>query len=78
MARDIDYAATAVKKAVVEKYGRANDLDELDSSQTSGRSLSAMKDDRQKGRDTNCWRPFAMWMITLACGRYCWETPNPR
>ncbi len=30
MARDIDYAATAVKKAVVEKYGRANDLDALD------------------------------------------------
>ena len=29
MARDIDYAATAVKKAIVEKFGRDNDLDGL-------------------------------------------------
>jgi hypothetical protein len=30
VARDIDYAATAVKKAVVEKYGKAIDLNDLD------------------------------------------------
>jgi hypothetical protein len=29
MARDIDYAATAVKNAVLEKYGSANSLDDL-------------------------------------------------
>jgi len=29
MARDIDYAATAVNRAIVEKYGRANDLQHL-------------------------------------------------
>ena len=29
MARDIDYAATAVKTAIVEKFGRQNDLAEL-------------------------------------------------
>lgn len=30
MARDIDYAATAVKKALVEKFGGKNDLWALD------------------------------------------------
>jgi hypothetical protein len=30
MARDIDYAATAVKTAILEKFGRHNVLDELD------------------------------------------------
>jgi hypothetical protein len=29
MARDIDYAATAVKTAIVEKFGRKNDLQAL-------------------------------------------------
>ena len=29
MARDIDYAATAVKTAILEKFGRKNDLQEL-------------------------------------------------
>ena len=29
MARDIDYAATAVKAAIVEKYGRATSLENL-------------------------------------------------
>ena len=29
MLRDIDYAATAVKKAIVEKFGRKNSLDDL-------------------------------------------------
>lgn len=29
MARDIDYAATAVQTALVEKYGRKNALDDL-------------------------------------------------
>jgi hypothetical protein len=29
MARDIDYAAIAVRKAIVEKFGRQNDLHEL-------------------------------------------------
>ena len=29
MARDIDYAATAVKKAIVEKFGRKNELQNL-------------------------------------------------
>ena len=29
MARDIDYAATAVRTAIVEKFGRANALDDL-------------------------------------------------
>ena len=30
MARDIDYAATAVKSAIVEKFGRATDLQRMD------------------------------------------------
>lgn len=30
MARDIDYAATAVKTAIVEKFGRQNELEDLD------------------------------------------------
>ncbi len=29
MARDIDYAATAVNKAIVEKFGRRHALDDL-------------------------------------------------
>lgn len=29
MARDIDYAATAVNRAIVEKFGRSNDLQHL-------------------------------------------------
>lgn len=29
MARDIDYAAAAVNRAIVEKFGRANDLNGL-------------------------------------------------
>jgi len=29
MARDIDYAATAVNRAIVERFGRANDLQHL-------------------------------------------------
>ncbi len=29
MARDIDYAAAAVNRAIVEKFGRANDLKDL-------------------------------------------------
>jgi hypothetical protein len=29
MARDIDYAATAVNRAIVEKFGSANDLQSL-------------------------------------------------
>ena len=29
MARDIDYAAIAVRTAIVEKFGRANDLADL-------------------------------------------------
>ena len=29
MARDIDYAATAVKKSILEKFARQNDLQEL-------------------------------------------------
>ena len=29
MARDIDYAATAVHRAIVEKYGRKSDLQNL-------------------------------------------------
>ena len=29
MARDIDYAATAVKSAIVEKFGRSSDLQRL-------------------------------------------------
>jgi hypothetical protein len=29
MLRDIDYAATAVKTAIVEKFGRQNALDDL-------------------------------------------------
>ena len=30
MARDIDYAATAVKTAIMEKFGRKNELQELE------------------------------------------------
>jgi len=30
MARDIDYAAVAVKKAIVEKFGRHSDLQNLE------------------------------------------------
>ena len=30
MARDIDYAAIAVKNAIVEKFGRSNELNDLD------------------------------------------------
>ncbi len=30
MARDIDYAATAVKKSIVEKFGRQNELEQLE------------------------------------------------
>jgi hypothetical protein len=30
MARDIDYAAIAVANAITEKFGRANDLKELE------------------------------------------------
>ena len=30
MARDIDYAAIAVKNAIAEKFGRSNELQELD------------------------------------------------
>ncbi len=30
MARDIDYAAIAVKNAIAEKFGRSNDLEDLD------------------------------------------------
>jgi hypothetical protein len=29
MARDIDYAALAVNRAIIEKYGRTNDLQHL-------------------------------------------------
>ncbi|HEY1599931.1 MAG TPA: hypothetical protein VGG64_10035 [Pirellulales bacterium] len=29
MARDIDYAAIAVNRAIVEKFGRSNDLQKL-------------------------------------------------
>jgi hypothetical protein len=30
MARDIDYAAIAVKNAIAEKFGRTNELQDLD------------------------------------------------
>ena len=53
MARDIDYAATAVKTAIVEKFGRHNDLAELAvtakertiSVQHAGREAEGTRDD---------------------------------
>ena len=72
MARDIDYAATAVKKAVVEKYGKANDLDELDvianertiSVRHEGRSAEGTRHDLLAAvRDADDYA--GMWAILL-------------
>jgi len=53
MARDIDYAATAVKAAIVEKFGRKSELQDLDvtanertiSIQHGGRAAEGTRDD---------------------------------
>lgn len=53
MARDIDYAATAVKAAIVEKFGRKSELQDLDvtagertiSIQHDGRTAEGTRDD---------------------------------
>jgi hypothetical protein len=53
MARDIDYAATAVKTAIVEKFGRKTELAELDVTagertilvQHAGRTAEGSRDD---------------------------------
>lgn len=55
MARDIDYAATAVQKAIVEKFGRKSDLQNLTvtanertiSLQDGQRRAEATRDDLQ-------------------------------
>jgi hypothetical protein len=52
VARDIDYAATAVKKAVVEKYGKAIDLNDLDVI-ANERTISV----RHEGRAADGTRP---------------------
>ena len=53
MARDIDYAATAVKKAITEKFGRQTELQDLAvtanertiSVEHGGRSAEGTRDD---------------------------------
>jgi hypothetical protein len=53
MARDIDYAAIAVKTAIVEKFGRKSELGDLDVSanertisiQHAGRTAEGTRDD---------------------------------
>ena len=53
MPRDIDYAATAVKTAIVEKFGRKSELQDLDvtanertiSIQHEGRTAEGTRDD---------------------------------
>jgi hypothetical protein len=53
MARDIDYAAIAVKKAIVEKFGRKSELGDLEVSanertisiQHEGRTAEGTRDD---------------------------------
>jgi hypothetical protein len=42
MARDIDYAATAVNTAIVEKFGRKSDLENL--SVTAGERTISIRD----------------------------------
>lgn len=50
MARDIDYAAVAVKTAIVEKFGRKNELDEL-TVEAKERTIS-VRHDRRAGEGT--------------------------
>lgn len=50
MARDIDYAAIAVKTAVVEKFGRASDLQNLDV--TANERTILIHDGEQMGEGT--------------------------
>jgi hypothetical protein len=45
MARDIDYAATAVKTAIVEKFGRHNELQDLQVT-ANERTISIRHQDR--------------------------------
>ena len=71
MARDIDYAATAVKKSIVEKFGRHNQLDELEVSagektinvihgphRSEGTRDNLLADVRQAGNYEQLWE---MW-----------------
>jgi hypothetical protein len=43
--RDIDYAAIAVKKAIVEKFGRHNELEDLEVT-AHERTISVLQGDR--------------------------------
>ena len=50
MARDIDYAAIAVQTAIVEKFGRKCDLQNL--SVTANERTISVRDGRQAGEGT--------------------------
>ncbi|HEV2969924.1 MAG TPA: hypothetical protein VGY55_08035 [Pirellulales bacterium] len=50
MARDIDYAATAVKKAIVEKFGRNENLEAL--YVLAGEKTIAVRDDQHAAEGT--------------------------
>jgi hypothetical protein len=50
MARDIDYAATAVKKAIVEKFGRNEDLEAL--YVLAGEKTIAVRDNQHSAEGT--------------------------
>ncbi len=48
MARDIDYAAVAVQKAIVEKFGRAADLQNL--AVVAGEKAISLRDPERDGQ----------------------------
>ena len=50
MPRDIDYAATAVKTAITEKFGRQADLQDLDV--TAGERTIAIRDGQHSAEGT--------------------------
>jgi len=72
MARDIDYAATAVQTALVEKYGRKNEMEDLQviaqertiAIQHAGRVAEGTRDDllaavRKSETYDDFWKSFS-------------------
>ncbi len=74
MARDIDYAAIAVKTAIVEKFGRKADLENL--TVTAGEKTIAIRDGVQVAEGTR----DALLAALRAADTYAtlWETLVPR
>ena len=50
MARDIDYAAAAVNRAIVEKFGRSNELQKL--TITAGENTITVRDGERNAEGT--------------------------